>query len=42
MLKHETLVLTLAAVERLEEKLLYQLNRCDSRKVMKQFNLNQV
>ncbi|KAK3093200.1 hypothetical protein FSP39_012563 [Pinctada imbricata] len=27
MLKHETLVLTLAAVEKLEEKLLYQLNK---------------
>ncbi|XP_050405149.2 39S ribosomal protein L4, mitochondrial [Patella vulgata] len=29
MLKHETLVLTLAAVEKLEEKLLYQLHRTE-------------
>lgn len=30
MLKHETLVLTLAAVNKLEEKLLFHLNRNDS------------
>ncbi len=29
MLKHETLVLTLAAVEKIEEKLLFQMNRPD-------------
>ena len=31
MLKHETLVLTLAAVEKIEEKLLYQMNRVEFR-----------
>ena len=29
MLKHETLVLTLAAVEKIEEKLLFQMHRTD-------------
>ena len=29
MLKHDTLVLTVAAVERIEERLLYHFNRPD-------------
>ncbi len=29
MLKHETLVLTLAAVEKIEQKLLYQMHKAD-------------
>jgi len=37
MLKHETLVLTLAAVNRLEEKLLYHLHRNDSITPAKKF-----
>lgn len=41
MLKHDTLVLTLAAVNRIEEKLLYQLNRPDISNVLKKFELNQ-
>lgn len=41
MLKHDTLVLTLAAVNRIEEKLLYQLNRPDICNVVKKYELNQ-
>jgi hypothetical protein len=41
MLKHDTLVFTLAAVNRIEEKLLYQLNRPDISNVVKKFELNQ-
>ncbi|KAF6198539.1 hypothetical protein GE061_008287 [Apolygus lucorum] len=42
MLKHETLVLTLSAVEMLEERLLYQLNRKDSKEICKKFKLSQI
>ncbi|XP_075224034.1 mitochondrial ribosomal protein L4 [Lycorma delicatula] len=42
MLKHETLILTLAAVEKIEEKILFHLNRTDSRKKMQKFELSQV
>jgi hypothetical protein len=41
MLKHDTLVLTTAAVNDIEEKLLYQLNRPDVSKVTERFQLNQ-
>jgi large subunit ribosomal protein L4 len=41
MLKHDTLVLTTAAVNKIEEKLLYQLNRPDFTNVTKKFRLNQ-
>jgi large subunit ribosomal protein L4 len=41
MLKHDTLVLTLAAVNCIEDKLLYQLNRPDLNNVLKKFELNQ-
>jgi large subunit ribosomal protein L4 len=41
MLKHDTLVLTIAAVNRIEEKLLYHLHRPDINNVMKKFQLNQ-
>nr|CAG4652200.1 EOG090X0EDZ [Triops cancriformis] len=40
MLKHTTLVLTLAAVERLEERLLFQLHRLDRQSVGKKFSLS--
>nr|CAD7404746.1 unnamed protein product [Timema poppensis] len=39
MLKHDTLVLTMAAVDQLEEKLLFHLNRTDT-SVQKKFRLN--
>jgi len=39
MLKHETLVLTLSAVEKLEEKLIYHLNRNDSIAPAKKFTV---
>lgn len=42
MLKHETLVLTLAAVEHIEEKILFHLHRTDSIHKMGKFVLNQV
>ncbi|XP_051174879.1 39S ribosomal protein L4, mitochondrial [Leptopilina boulardi] len=41
MLKHDTLVLTERAARLIEEKLLYQLNRADERKVNSKFKLNQ-
>uniref|UniRef100_A0A224XL40 Large ribosomal subunit protein uL4m n=1 Tax=Panstrongylus lignarius TaxID=156445 RepID=A0A224XL40_9HEMI len=41
MLKHETLVLTLAAVEKIEEKILFQLHRSDNRHITSKFRLNQ-
>jgi large subunit ribosomal protein L4 len=41
MLKHDTLVLTTAAVNYIEEKLLYQLHRPDISIVTKKFRLNQ-
>ncbi|XP_063241955.1 large ribosomal subunit protein uL4m [Bacillus rossius redtenbacheri] len=39
MLKHDTLVLTLSAVDTIEEKLLYHLNRTDH-SVLKKFQVN--
>jgi large subunit ribosomal protein L4 len=41
MLKHDTLVLTTAAVNCIEEKLLHQLHRPDICIVTKKFRLNQ-
>lgn len=41
MLKHDTLVLTRAAVERIQEKIHYQFNRIDSTKIAQKFKLNQ-
>lgn len=41
MLKHETLVLTLNAVEKIEEKILYQLHRPDYDKKMLKFRVGQ-
>lgn len=40
MLKHDTLVLTTDAVQRIEEKILYQLNRPDIHTVVKKFRIN--
>ncbi|XP_076313668.1 mitochondrial ribosomal protein L4 [Tachypleus tridentatus] len=37
MLKHETLVLTLAAVDKIEERILFHLNRTDSKKAMERY-----
>ncbi|XP_054264814.1 39S ribosomal protein L4, mitochondrial-like [Macrosteles quadrilineatus] len=42
MLKHETLVLTTAAVDHIEEKLLFALHRTDYKDKMKKFKINQV
>ena len=42
MLKHETIVLTEAAVNKLEEKLLFHMNRSDSRRIGQKFQLNQL
>lgn len=41
MLKHDTLVLTEAAVDRITEKLLYQFNRVDGNTISQKFKLNQ-
>jgi len=41
MLKHETLVLTLSAVNKIEERILYQLHRPDSREKTAKFKVNQ-
>ncbi|XP_014283797.1 large ribosomal subunit protein uL4m [Halyomorpha halys] len=41
MLKHETLVLTLNAVEKIEERILYQLHRPDYNKKMMKFRVGQ-
>jgi large subunit ribosomal protein L4 len=41
MLKHNTLVLTKAAAERIQEKILFNLRRIDSRKIGGKFVLNQ-
>jgi large subunit ribosomal protein L4 len=41
MLKHNTLVLTKAAAERIQEKILFNLRRNDSRKLEGKFMLNQ-
>nr|CAG4649717.1 EOG090X0EDZ [Scapholeberis mucronata]SVE93903.1 EOG090X0EDZ [Scapholeberis mucronata] len=42
MLKHQTLVLTLSAVEKIEERLLFHLNRNDASEVGVKFKLNAV
>jgi large subunit ribosomal protein L4 len=42
MLKHDTLVLTKSAVEKIQEELLYQLNRADTTKDLQKFKLNQL
>jgi large subunit ribosomal protein L4 len=41
MLKHDTLVLTEAAVNRITEKLLYQFTRVDGNRVSGKFKLSQ-
>ena len=41
MLKHDTLVLTLDALQLIEDKLVFHLNRLDSMKKMKKFRPNQ-
>lgn len=41
MLKHDTLVLTEKAARLIEEKLLFQLNRAETRKVNRKFVINQ-
>ena len=40
MLKHQTLVLTLAAVERIEERLLFHLHRNDASESRRKFQLD--
>jgi len=40
MLKYETLVLTVAAVKKIQERLLYQLHRPDGHQATKKFMLN--
>lgn len=42
MLKHDTLVLTVAAVKHLEQRLLYQLHRNDAASKGGKFKLDQV
>lgn len=37
MLKHDTLVLTVAALKHIEEKLLVAMNRCDNERFIKRF-----
>lgn len=41
MLKHETLILTVAAVKKIQERLLYQLHRPDDKRAVEKFKLNQ-
>jgi large subunit ribosomal protein L4 len=41
MMKHETLVLTVAAVKRITERLLFQFERIDSEKVTGKYKLSQ-
>ena len=41
MLKHDTVVFTKAAVERIQEKILFHLNRIDANRLEKKFKLNQ-
>ncbi|XP_055714896.1 39S ribosomal protein L4, mitochondrial-like [Phlebotomus papatasi] len=41
MLKYHTLVLTKDAVRKLEERILYQFNRSDSRELVKKFRVSQ-
>lgn len=40
MLKYETLVLTVAAVKKIQERLLYQLHRPDGHQATRKFMLN--
>lgn len=40
MLKHQTLVLTLAALERIEERVLFHLNRNDATEAGRKFKVN--
>ncbi len=40
MLKHQTLVLTLAALERIEERVLFHLNRNDATEAGMKFKIN--
>lgn len=40
MVKHHTLVLTLAAVERIEERILYHLHRADSVDVIGKYRVS--
>ncbi len=42
MLKHQTLVLTLAALERIEERMLFHLHRNDAHQANAKFKLNQL
>ncbi|RZF46650.1 hypothetical protein LSTR_LSTR014986 [Laodelphax striatellus] len=42
MLKHEALVLTVSAVEEIERKIIYNLNRTDAKKKEQRFLVNQV
>lgn len=41
MLKHSTLILTLAAVDEIESKILYQLNRNEISTKLQKFKLSQ-
>ncbi|KAL7051344.1 hypothetical protein ACKWTF_004433 [Chironomus riparius] len=41
MLKHDTVVFTKAAAERIQEKILFHLNRIDANRLEKKFKLNQ-
>ena len=41
MLKYETLVLTIAAVRKIEERILYNINRTDASKKGQKFVLDQ-
>lgn len=41
MLKHDTLVLTESAVNKITERILFQFNRIDADKVAGKFRLNQ-
>lgn len=41
MLKHDTLVLTTAAVDRIEEKLLQALHRNDTKDIMAKYKVDQ-
>jgi hypothetical protein len=42
MLKHTTLVMTLSAVERLEERILFHLNRNDAAEATAKYKLSSV
>lgn len=41
MMKYHTLVLTTAAVDKIQERILFQLHRTDGRKVTEKFKLDQ-